>query len=163
MRFLLFLSLCLTLIGCGGGSGSIPPGTNPNRTFQLRDLQRADIRINGQTFRVWVMDTDAKRREGMMHLTDAEVQADEGMLFVFPDARTRSFFMRNTLIPLDIAYIGADRRILNIRQLQPRDETSVPSDGPAQYALEVKQNTFGRLGIQSGMTVEIPTGVQARD
>ena len=162
LRILLLFCFCLTLIGCSGGT-SAPPGTNPNRTFPLSSLQRSQVVINGQTFRVWVMDTDAKRSEGMMYLTDSEVQADEGMLFVFPNAQARSFFMRNTYIPLDIAFIGANKSILNIRQMQPFDETSVPSNGPAQYALEVKQGTFARLGISAGMTVDIPTDVQAQN
>lgn len=150
----LALLLALLLVGCSGGGSGFRA-----RQFPLNTLQQAAVQINGQTIRAWVMDTEAKRQEGMMYLTDGEVEADEGMLFVFPDAQPRGFWMRNTLIPLDIAYIGADRRILNIEPMRPLDETSVLSDGPARYALEVRQGTFARLGIEEGMLVSLPPGL----
>jgi uncharacterized membrane protein (UPF0127 family) len=78
------------------------------------------------------------------------------MLFVFDREEPRSFWMRNTLIPLSIAYIASDGRIADIQDMQPLDETSHPSAEPAQYALEVNQGFFAERGIEVGNEVEIP-------
>jgi uncharacterized membrane protein (UPF0127 family) len=85
-----------------------------------------------------------------------ELDEDAGMLFVFPQEQPRSFWMRNTLIPLSIAYIDSDGRIVDIKDMQPLDETPVPSAEPAQYALEVNQGFFEARGIEVGNTLEKP-------
>ncbi len=67
-----------------------------------------------------------------------EMAADQGMLFVMPDERPQSFWMKNTLIPLDIIYANAQKEIVSIkRNTTPLSETPVPSDVPAAYVLEV--------------------------
>ena len=76
---------------------------------------------------------------------------DEGMLFVFEAARPQSFWMKNTSIPLDIAFFGPDDRILNILSMRPLDEEPrYDSEGPALYALEVNQGWFSRHGVRPG-------------
>ena len=77
-----------------------------------------------------------------------------GMLFVYPDARPRSFWMKDTLLPLSIAYIDQDGRIVSIRDMQPRDESGVPSGAPAQYALEMDQGWFAQHGVAVGAQVD---------
>ncbi len=94
-----------------------------------------------------------ERAEGLMYRE--EVPEGTGMLFVFPDVAIRSFWMQNTYVALDIAYMGADMRILNIEQLEPLNTTSVPSNGPAQYALEVRQGWFADKGITAGALPQI--------
>jgi uncharacterized protein len=64
--------------------------------------------------------------------------------------------MKNTLIPLSIAYIDAEGRIVDIQDMQPLDETTHPSAELAQYALEVNQGFFAQRGIQVGNQVELP-------
>jgi uncharacterized membrane protein (UPF0127 family) len=136
---------------------------NPSRLHQLSDLQQVTIRIAGKPFRVWVMDTFSKQQEGMMFLRDEDVRPDEGMIFVYNEAAPRSFWMRNTFLALDIAFVGADRRILNIAAAKPLDETGVPSEGPAQWVLEFEQGTLKRHGIRAGARVEIPDGLRFRE
>ena len=85
-----------------------------------------------------------------------ELAENAGMLFVFDREEPRSFWMRNTLVPLSIAYIASDGRIVDIQDMQPLDETSHPSAEPAQYALEVNQGFFAERGIEVGNVVEIP-------
>ena len=126
------------------------------RTFALSSLQKVPLKIGKHTLHVWVMDTDAKREEGMMFLKDKQVKPDEGMLFVFPYAAPLSFWMKNTLIPLDVAYLGADKRIINIAQMKALDETPIPSEAPAQYALEVKRGTLERWAVPDGALVVFP-------
>ena len=85
-----------------------------------------------------------------------ELAENAGMLFVFDREAPRSFWMRNTLIPLSIAYITADGRIVDIQDMQPLDETSHPSAEPAQYALEVNQGFFEERGVKVGDKAELP-------
>ena len=76
---------------------------------------------------------------------------DQGMLFVFQDVRPRSFYMKNTYIPLDIIFIDADLRIINIaKNTQPADESSIFSEGPAKYVLEVVAGLTDELQLQTG-------------
>ena len=65
-----------------------------------------------------------------------------GMLFMFPDSGPRSFWMKNTYIPLSIAYLNESGRILNIECMTPHNLSSVPSNGNAKYALEMNQGWF---------------------
>jgi uncharacterized membrane protein (UPF0127 family) len=105
---------------------------------------------------VEIADTDAERQTGLMGRTALPENA--GMLFVFEGEQTLSFWMRDTLIPLSIAYIDAEGRIVDIQDMQPLDD--VPPDyvsaEPAQYALEVNQGFFAERGVAVGDTVELP-------
>lgn len=133
---------------------------NPRRMHQLKDLEMVTIKIGTQRFKAFVMDTALKRQEGMMFLQDKEVKSGEGMLFAFPDSDDRSFWMQNTYIPLDIAYISKNKRIVSVHTMRPLDETGVPSAGPAMYALEVKAGTFRKYGIKAGQKVEFPASIK---
>ena len=105
---------------------------------------------------VEVADTDAERQTGLMG--QSVLPEDAGMLFVFEGDQTLSFWMRDTLIPLSIAYIDAKGHIVDIQGMQPLDD--VPphyvSAEPAQYALEVNQGFFEERGVTVGDTVELP-------
>jgi uncharacterized membrane protein (UPF0127 family) len=80
------------------------------------------------------------------------------MLFVYDHEQVLSFWMKDTLIPLSIAYIDVEGRIVDIQDMQPLDETSHPSAKPAQYALEVNQGFFEGRGVMVGDMVELPSG-----
>jgi len=136
---------------------------NKMRLYQLDELETVTLKIGANTFKAWVMDTDSKRQEGMMHLTDAEVDPKEAMIFVFKEAQPLSFWMRNTRIPLDIAYLDANRTILNTATMKPFDEGLTPSAGPSKYAIEFKKGTFAKLGIKKGMKAEFPATVKSMD
>ena len=105
---------------------------------------------------VEIADMDAERQTGLMGRTI--LPEDTGMLFVFEGEQTLSFWMRDTLIPLSIAYIDAQGRIVDIQDMQPLDD--VPphyvSAEPARYALEVNQGFFEERGVMVGDTVELP-------
>lgn len=94
---------------------------------------------------------------GMMHRTT--MPEGTGMLFVFARPEPRSFYMRNTLIPLSIAYLSPEGEILEIHKMQPLDETPVDSASDrVQYALEVPQGWFEKNGIRPGMIVSTARG-----
>ena len=103
--------------------------------------------------RVEVARTDEERFRGLMfrqHLPDGE-----GMIFVFDRDRQLSFWMQNTYIPLSIAFITSDGRIVEIRNMYPHDETHVRSSRSVRYALEVPQGWFDRAGIRLGDVVGV--------
>jgi len=83
-----------------------------------------------------------------------DLGADEGMLFCFPAAEIRSFWMRNTPLPLSVAYLDEAGRIVQIEDMEPFDERSHPSRVPAPFALEVHQGWFRRKRIRVGDRVE---------
>jgi uncharacterized membrane protein (UPF0127 family) len=92
--------------------------------------------------------TPAQREQGLMHRK--ELKDGHGMLFVFERDQVLSFWMKNTLIPLSIAYIAHDGRIIEIHDMEPGNLTPVQSSRSARYALEVPQGWFGRAGVVPG-------------
>ena len=169
---LLFVFL-LFIAGCGGEESSTPEEAGPATTAPAQTTTEAtqnaavtsapdesttvaitDANGERSEVEVEIADDEAEQRRGLMERT--ELAENAGMLFVFDREAPRSFWMRNTLIPLSIAYIAADGRIVDIQDMQPLDETSHPSPEPAQYALEVNQGFFAERGIDVGDVVEIP-------
>jgi len=110
------------------------------------------LRVKGHHFRVEVARTGAEQQKGLMFRT--AMGKDEGMLFPESSPRQVAFWMRNTILPLDIVFIGADRRILNIVNAIPYDETPLPSAGPAIAVLELNAGRTKALGIKVGDKVE---------
>ena len=92
--------------------------------------------------------TDEERSQGLMY---RERLADgEGMLFVFDRDEILSFWMKNTLVPLSIAFISSDGRIMEIRDMEPGNLDPVRSGRSVRYALEVPQGWFERVNITVG-------------
>lgn len=107
--------------------------------------------------RVEIAATAAERQLGLMYRT--AMAEDAGMLFLFPRAGTGGFWMRNTLIPLDIAYIGADLKVVDIKHGVPLDETALTPNAPYLYVLEVNGGWFERHGMGPGAVVTLPGGL----
>ena len=144
----------------------------PERRFQLKDLQVEKLRVGAidektgrptHELTCWVMDTDAKRSEGLMFVLDNDIKQDQGMIFVFKEPEVQRFWMMNTYIHLDIAYISADYKIVKTYTMLAHDTTTdYTSVAPAKYVLEMKQGTMKRLGMKLGQKVEIPDKVKAK-
>lgn len=97
-----------------------------------------------------VADTDDRRRQGLMRVP--QLPDDAGMLFLFDELRTGGFWMKDTLVPLDIAYL-AEHEIVAILQMDPCDADPCPSyDAGVSYdaALEVRQGLLGEAGVAEG-------------
>ena len=104
------------------------------------------------SFNVEVVDTPESRAQGLMFRTS--MAPDAGMLFDFKESRQVSFWMQNTLIPLDMLFIRHDGTIANIQvNAKPLDPTSIPSDGPVEFVLEIAGGRSVELGIKAGDTV----------
>lgn len=93
--------------------------------------------------------TPAQQATGMMFRQ--EMAGNEGMLFVNSDSAQRCFWMRNTLIPLTIAFIADDGTVINLADMAPRSEASHCSTKPARYALEMRQGWFAKRGLKAGL------------
>jgi len=104
-------------------------------------------------FRVEVARRDSEQEKGLMFRT--AMGADEGMIFPMTPPRHAAFWMKNTVIPLDIIFIGSDRRILNIAaNAVPYSEEPLPSTGAAAAVLELGGGRAAQLGIGPGDRVE---------
>ena len=76
------------------------------------------------------------------------------MLFIFPDVNPRSFYMKNTEFPLDIIYIDEGQKIVSFQKdAQPYNESSLPSNAPAKYVLEINAGLSEQLGLQVGDSI----------
>ncbi len=102
--------------------------------------------------------TPDERAEGLMYRD--ELPDGAGMLFVFDHSEIRSFWMSNTYVALDIAYMDLSYNIVDIQQMEPLTTTPHESAGPAMFALEVRQGWFAEHGIGVGSTAEMVFGIQ---
>jgi uncharacterized protein len=111
-------------------------------------------------FRVEIADTPETRARGLMFVQ--EMPQTAGMLFVFPDEAPRNFWMRNTYIPLDIIYFDAAGEWVSVQaDAVPFDETGLPSEGPAQFVLEINGGLAERFGMGPGTQIRHPRIDQA--
>jgi uncharacterized membrane protein (UPF0127 family) len=101
-----------------------------------------------------VADSDTERERGLMFRKDLADGA--GMLFVFPSDQRLAFWMKNTQVPLSIAWIDSDGTISRMQDMTPFSLAPVESDRFVRYALEVPQGWFVRSGVQAGDRVVIP-------
>lgn len=101
-----------------------------------------------------VASTPLQQQTGMMMRT--EMAAHEGMLFAFADVSPRCFWMKNTLLPLSIAFVADDGTIVNIAEMKPRSEASHCSDKPVRFALEMNQGWFAKRGLKAGTRLAGP-------
>lgn len=115
------------------------------------DLAIATLSINGHKITAEVAATPEHQARGLMHRF--RLKPDHGMVFVYERAEAVSFWMKNTYIPLSIAFITADGRILNLDDMAPQDETPHRSKGPVLYALEMRKGWFAERGIAPGDVV----------
>ncbi|MFW6387736.1 MAG: DUF192 domain-containing protein [bacterium] len=136
---LIFLFLPIIPLSCGSNSDDMS---------DLHELQTGD-----HVFQVEIADTEETRSQGLMHRD--ELPENHGMLFVFDRDQRMSFWMKNTSIPLSIAYISSDGVIREIHDMEPHDLDSVRSSRSARYALEVNQGAFERNGIEVGDQVDV--------
>jgi uncharacterized membrane protein (UPF0127 family) len=109
------------------------------------------------TFRVELARTSEEVQRGLMYRE--HLAPDAGMLFLFERPRVQTFWMKNTLIPLDMIFIGPDRRIVGIvAEAEPQTLTARKVDSPSQYVLEIGGGLAAQLGIRPGQVVEFPPG-----
>jgi uncharacterized protein len=139
---------CTLLIACL----PVVTTTAAAQTQVNKDLPVIDMQIKTHKLKAEVAADAASRTIGLMNRFS--LKTDHGMLFVFARSEPLAFWMRNTFVPLSIAYVDTKGVILNIVDMQPKDESTHPSKGPAMYALEMKQGWFKERGIVAGDKLE---------
>jgi uncharacterized membrane protein (UPF0127 family) len=122
-------------------------------------LPRVQLQAGIHLIKAEVADRDATRAKGLMFRE--RLGPNEGMLFIFEDKGRQCFWMRNTLVPLSIAFIDDDGTIANIEDMQPKTEDSHCSARPIRYALEMEQGWFGKRGLKAGFRLSGPKGMFA--
>jgi len=137
--YLILFLLCIT--GCKSEAQSPLPAGSPV-------FQKKIIIVKDRTITVEIADTSEKRMTGLMYRKS--LKKNEGMLFIFSDEEIRSFWMKNTLIPLSIAFIKGDGIIVHIEDMEPQTETTHSSKYPVKYALEVNKGWFKENNITVG-------------
>jgi len=148
----LALAALVALAGCDGEGPAPPPARE-----QPQRLPTATIRVGDRPLVVEVADSEAERRKGMMFRR--RLDPDEAMLFVFEREANLRFWMRNTYVDLDLAYIASDGTIAEIGRLRAHVTDPVYSREPVRLALEVPAGWFAAHGIEEGDRVTIPPEV----
>ena len=150
------MRLAALLLACATTASSTEPSHEPSTA---RGLPKVTLTVGGRSVTAEVADEPAERERGLMFRE--ALAPDAGMLFVYPDARERAFWMKNTPLPLSIAYLDAQGRVVRISDMTPLSTDSVPSGAPAAYALEMAQGWFA--GVQEGDVVTgLPPMARAR-
>ena len=122
-------------------------------------LPRVELQAGIHLIRAEVAADNTTRSKGLMFRE--KLGPNEGMLFVFQQPSAQCFWMRNTLIPLSIAFIDDDGSIVNIEDMQPKTEDSHCSAKPVRYALEMEQGWFRKKGLAAGARLSGPKGMFA--
>jgi uncharacterized membrane protein (UPF0127 family) len=139
----------------GGGSSSKPQAQNIAETYEPPFVHEGHgAFVNGSdtvaTYRLELAESEREVQQGMMWRK--HMDPDMGMLFLMPEERMQSFWMKNTYVSLDIVYISAAGQVVSIQaNAQPFNETPLPSEGPAQLVLELPAGTCAQVGITPGM------------
>jgi len=148
MKKLLSRALFVLVLALGGAA-LLPQqvAAQVNKGLPVVELTIGKARLKAE-----VAADNNSRTVGLMNRFS--LQPDHGMLFVFAQSQPLGFWMKNTYVPLSIAYIDSKGVILNILDMKPHDESTHPSAGLALYALEMKQGWFKERGIGAGDRVD---------
>ena len=117
-------------------------------------LERVPVIIGGERFMVEVARTEEQKRQGLMHRKS--LGAREGMIFVYESDQHLGFWMKNTSIPLTLAFLSRDGEILQTEDLKPHSLKSVVSERAARYALELPRGALEELGVGVGDRIDLP-------
>jgi uncharacterized membrane protein (UPF0127 family) len=147
------LALALTAASC-----------TPKGIEELDKLGMVRLTIKQQTFELWTADDVSEQTQGLMFVSAERMRpladgTERGMIFVFDRDHVLNFWMKNTIIPLDIAYLDSAGVVVATHTMAPLDERpgQYPSGSPAKYAIEVNAGVWGRIGLRPGDAVEIPS------
>lgn len=122
-------------------------------------LPTTSMQIGSVTYTLEIAANDAQRARGLMFRD--QMPAEHGMIFIFDDEQVRSFWMKNTRIPLDIIYLSDQGKVVSIKSMKPFDEKSVSSEFPARFAIELNAGQAQRCGILPGDVIIVPPSVTA--
>lgn len=128
---------------------NLTPATLPTTTITFTNAAREQIDLLAE-----IADEDAERSRGLMFRES--LPEDAGMIFVYQNDHNGGFFMKNTLIPLSIAFVAADGTIIDIQDMEPETLDTHRPDDSYRYAIEVNQGWYERNGIAVGDAISVP-------
>ena len=140
----LFRIAILLSVTLGGSAACAATPANPA-------LPQVTLRIAGRPVIAEVAATAQERETGLM--LRRGLAADHGMVFVFGTPQRVCMWMKNTRVPLSVAFIGSDGRVVNLADMQPLSEAVHCSDGAVRYALEMPLHWFARHGVRPGAPI----------
>lgn len=155
-------------VGCGESSASLFGGDRGEQKAES-GLPIERVRLDGRTFRLELAADSDSRTKGLGERE--EIAKDGGMLFVFPDARPRTFIMRDCLVPIDIIFLDATSRIVAMHQMEvepPRKEGESDreyedrlhpyrSRWPTQFVIEIRGGLLDELKLEPGQRIDLDT------
>ncbi|GIX41240.1 MAG: hypothetical protein KatS3mg129_0973 [Leptospiraceae bacterium] len=122
--------------------------------------EKYEIFIDSHKIKVELAVTQKQRQKGLMYRET--LPENEGLLFVFPEERIQSFWMKNTPIPLDVAFFDSDGYLLEIQSMEPYSEKIHQSSEPAKYALEMNKGWFKKNNIKRYAKLKLSKEVQEK-
>ena len=143
-----FLITSLLLMGCVQAKDSLP--LNP---FCQKNIKSVNLVLGQKTLKTEIACSEQEKEYGLMNRTS--LPENNGMLFIFNEPQTLSFWMKDTLIDLSIAYIDKDWKIVDIREMKSQDLTPIVSKKPAVFALEANPHWFSKNNIKIGDTIKM--------
>lgn len=136
---------------------------------EIQFSKKKIVLMDGKLKKVITVEVAESQQEHMQGLMHRKSMADNrGMLFVFYDERVREFWMKNTLINLDIAYFNKERTVIDIQQMKAQKSVlqsqfpTYPSKAPAQYALEMNEGWFKKNNFSQGTRFEFVSGPSSK-
>jgi uncharacterized membrane protein (UPF0127 family) len=161
LSVLLLACVCAVLVACPKPSSAPKSGVaespDPDSGRPQPTLPKLKLWLGAHEVVAEIARTPLEHQVGMMWRTNmAEM---EGMIFIFEEPDRRAFWMKNTIVALDIAYLAPDGTLLEVHAAQPRNEASLPSDSDrVQFVLEMRQGWFKHNNVKPGMVVRSEKG-----
>ena len=147
-RRLTFVVLLLAPFACNRGSPAVS------------NLPMTPMPIGSKTYTLEIAAREADRNKGLMYRDF--MPEDRGMIFIFADEDDRSFWMKNTRIPLDILFLDASGKVVSVHQMKPYVEfPGTPSGGPAKYAIELNAGQAAAAGVKAGDVLRLPDAAKS--
>lgn len=126
-----------------------------DRIFRRSTLQIATPDARLHHFNIWIADDDQRRARGLMFIK--QLGQDDGMLFIYPQVQPVAMWMKNTYVPLDMLFVGADGKVIRVvEKTKPLSLETIESGGPALGVVELPGGTAARLKITKGAQVMHP-------
>lgn len=148
--------LMATLTGCAMAAESpAVDSTQLDQAFARSTLKIATLDARLHPFNIWVADTDPRRARGLMFVK--QLDADAGMLFIYPTSQPIAMWMKNTFIPLDMLFVSAEGRVVKVvEHTKPHSLKTIESEQPVRAVVELNAGTARKLHISAGAQVMHP-------
>ena len=131
-----------------------------SREIPIDNFFQTELKIKDKIFNLWLAINPKQQKDGLRSLTSDEVEINQGMLFIYPSNEIQTFWMRDTLIDLDIAFIYESGEISDIYSMEQGSKEYFSSSNPIRYVLELRSGIFDKLNLLVGDKIDIPKVVK---